>query len=134
MENDEVLGEKVKTGRAKPRTEKQIEAFKKAQAKRDENRAISKIDTKKALEEKVIQKAISIKKSQVRKLQLLDQISDDETPIEEIKRIQRAMTPPPIRQTIQAVQKPQFYFYNKYIRWKAKQKTLWTRKRYMRSY
>jgi len=94
----------------KPRTEKQIEAFKKAQAKRDENRAITKENTKKALEDKVIQKAISIKKTQVRKLQVLDQISDDETPIEEIKKIQRAMTPPPIRQTIQAVQKPQFYF------------------------
>lgn len=121
MENNEVLGEKVKTGRAKPRTEKQIEAFKKAQAKRDENRAITKENTKKALEEKVIQKAISIKKTQVRKLQVLDQISDDETPIEEIKKIQRAMTPPPIRQTIQRDtkvspltpsfnSKPQFYF------------------------
>jgi len=94
----------------KPRSEKQIEAFKKAQAKRDENRAIRKENTKKALEEKVIQKAISIKKSQVRKLQVLDQISDDETPIEEIKKIQRAMTPPPIRQTIQEQKKPQFYF------------------------
>jgi hypothetical protein len=114
MENNEVLGEKVKTGRAKPRTEKQIEAFKKAQAKRDENRAITKENTKKALEEKVIQKAISIKKTQVRKLQVLDQISDDETPIEEIKKIQRAMTPPPQRpiQQIQEpiIKKPQFYF------------------------
>lgn len=125
MEEVEPLGKVKKTGgkeegvTKKPRTEKQIEAFKKAQAKRDENRAISKENTKKALEEKVIQKAISIKKSQVRKLQVLDQISDDETPIEEIKKIQRAMTPPPIRQTIQAVQKPiiqteqkkpQFYF------------------------
>jgi len=43
---------------------------------------------------------------------VLDQISDDETPIEEIKKIQRAMTPPPIRQTIQeqVIKKPQFYF------------------------
>ena len=112
---DLTTNEKILKKVKKPRTEKQIEAFKKAQAKRDENRAITKENTKKALEEKVVQKAISIKKSQVRKLQVLDQISDDETPIEEIKKIQRAMTPPPIRQTIQAVQKPipskpQFYF------------------------
>jgi hypothetical protein len=130
MEEVETLGkvidlttnEKIlQASKKKPRSEKQIEAFKKAQAKRDENRAITKENTKKALEEKVIQKAISIKKTQVRKLQVLDQISDDETPIEEIKKIQRAMTPPPIRQTIQRDtkvspltpsfnSKPQFYF------------------------
>jgi hypothetical protein len=107
---DLTTNEKILKKEKKPRSEKQIEAFKKAQAKRDENRAITKENTKKALEEKVIQKAISIKKSQVRKLQVLDQISDDETPIEEIKKIQRAMTPPPIRQTIQEQKKPQFYF------------------------
>jgi len=110
---DLTTNEKIlQANKKKPRSEKQIEAFKKAQAKRDENRAITKENTKKALEEKVIQKAISIKKTQVRKLQVLDQISDDETPIEEIKKIQRAMTPPPIRQTIQeqVIKKPQFYF------------------------
>jgi transaldolase len=110
---DLTTNEKIlQASKKKPRSEKQIEAFKKAQAKRDENRAVAKENTKKALEEKVIQKAISIKKTQVRKLQVLDQISDDETPIEEIKKIQRAMTPPPIRQTIQeqVIKKPQFYF------------------------
>lgn len=119
MEDDEVvkdLGEKgiLKTGRAKPRSEKQIEAFKKAQAKRDENRAKQKEDSKKVLEEKILQKAVSIKKKQIKQMKVLDNVSDDDTPIEEIKQIQRAMTPPPQRpiQQIQQpiIRKPQFYF------------------------
>ena len=98
----------------KPRSEKQIEAFKRAQAKRDENRLISKENTKKVLEEKILQKAISIKKKQIKKMKVLDDVSDDETPIEEIKQIQRSMTPPPQR-PIQQIQQPiikkaQFYF------------------------
>jgi len=98
----------------KPRSEKQIESFKKAQAKRDENRNKRKEDGKKEMEEKILKKAISIKKKQIKKAYTIDDISDDETPIEEIKQIQRAMTPPPQR-PIQQIQqpinkKPQFYF------------------------
>ena len=98
----------------KPRSEKQIEAFKKAQAKRDENRAKQKEDSKKVLEEKILQKAVSIKKKQIKQMKVLDNVSDDDTPIEEIKQIQRAMTPPtqrPIQQIQQPInRKPQIYF------------------------
>lgn len=98
----------------KPRSEKQIEAFKKAQAKRDENRVKQKEETKKVLEEKILQKAVSIKKKQIKKMKVLEDVSDDDTPMEEIKQIQRAMTPPPQRpiQQIQQpiIKKPQFYF------------------------
>jgi len=98
----------------KPRSEKQIQAFKKAQAKRDENRAKQKEDSKKVLEEKILQKAVSIKKKQIKQMRVLDNVSDDDTPIEEIKQIQRSMTPPPLRpiQQIQTpiVKKSQFYF------------------------
>jgi hypothetical protein len=98
----------------KPRSEKQIEAFKKASAIRDANRAKRKEETKKVIEEKVLQKAVSIKKRQIKKMQVLDEISDDETPMEEIRQIQRAITPPPVR-PIQQIQqpinkKPQFIF------------------------
>jgi hypothetical protein len=41
---------------------------------------------KKKLEEKIIKKAISIKKRQIKKERVLDNIEDDETPIEEIKK------------------------------------------------
>jgi hypothetical protein len=94
----------------KPRTEKQIEAFKKASAIRDANRNKRKEDGKKEMEEKILKKAISIKKKQIKKAYTIDDISDDETPIEQI----RAMTPPPQRpiQQIQQpiIKKPQFYF------------------------
>lgn len=41
---------------------------------------------KKQLEEKVVKKAISIKKRQIKKERILDDIEDDETPIEHIKK------------------------------------------------
>ena len=97
--------EKVK----KPRTEKQIEAFKKAQENRAKNILLKKEVGKKEFEEKILQKAISIKKKQINKqydLTVLDQISDDETPLEEIKQKHRAVTPPPVRPLSQVIQTP----------------------------
>ena len=41
---------------------------------------------KKQLEEKVVKKALSIKKRQIKKERILDDIEDDETPIEQIKK------------------------------------------------
>ena len=40
---------------------------------------------KKAIEQKIVKKALSIKKKEIKKLEILDEISDDETPIEKIK-------------------------------------------------
>ena len=97
--------EKVK----KARTEKQIEAFKKAQENRAKNILLKKEQGKKALEEKILQKALSIKKKQINKqydLAVLDQISDDETPIEEIKQKHRDITPPPVRPLPPTIQTP----------------------------
>ena len=84
----------------RPRTEKQIEAFKKAQENRAKNILLKKEQGKKAL---------SIKKKQINKqydLAVLDQISDDETPIEEIKQKHRAVTPPPVRPLPPTIQTP----------------------------
>ena len=55
-------------------------AEKKAQREADE------AERKRQLEEKVVSKAISIKKKQLKQEIALDEISDDETPIEEIKQ------------------------------------------------
>ena len=76
----------------KPRTQKQIDAFKacleikrkKAMERkeiRDENAVVKKVE----LEEKIVKKAVSIKKKQLKQQIALDAISDDETPIEELK-------------------------------------------------
>jgi hypothetical protein len=75
-------------------TAKQLEALKKGQQKRDENRVKNKTEKekreaeeKRILEEKLVKKAIALKKKQIKKQALLDEISDDETPIEKIKQI-----------------------------------------------
>ena len=80
-----------------PRTPAQIAAFKKVQAKRDENRVQRLVEKKlkekadqEELEAKLVKKAVSIKKKQLKKQAVLDEISDDDTPIETIRAAQRA--------------------------------------------
>lgn len=76
----------------KPRTQKQIDAFKacleikrkKAMERkgiRDEDAVVKKVE----LEEKIVKKAVSIKKKQLKQQIALDAISDDDTPIEDLK-------------------------------------------------
>ena len=76
------------------RSPKQIETFNRALeirkqkiAERKENKEKERAEAKAALEEKIVKKAVSIKKKQIKKQAVLDDISDDETPIEEIKEI-----------------------------------------------
>lgn len=75
-----------------PRTDKQMEAFAKVQEIRQVNRdgrakerEIQEEEFKKDNEAKIIKKAISIKKKQIKKQIILDEISDDDEPIEMIK-------------------------------------------------
>jgi hypothetical protein len=89
LEQEESIEIKVK----KPRSEKQINAFKEVQAIRDKNRKEraeerekQKDLIKKEIETKVLKKAISIKKKQIKQELLLDEISDDDEPIEIIKK------------------------------------------------
>jgi phage/plasmid primase-like uncharacterized protein len=76
------------------RSEKQIEAFNKVceiralkrlerKAKREEEEALRN----KEIENKIVLKALSIKKRQIKENILLDKIKDDETPINEIKNL-----------------------------------------------
>lgn len=114
----------------KPRSEKQIEQFKKAceireqkrqerKSKKEEDKEQQKImlkqkedeikeRIKKEMEEKIVKKAISIKKKQIKKEVVLDEISDDDTPIEQIKkmRINKKECPPPKIE----IPKPKYYF------------------------
>jgi len=78
----------------KPRTEKQILAFQKARETARVNAENRKIvaemrakEEQERLEKKIVQKAISIKKKEIKKQAALDNISDDDTPIAEIKKI-----------------------------------------------
>lgn len=100
----EVLPEQVKTetitapkkrqGNTKPRTEKQMEAFQRAIMVREENRKAREEERKrieeeqkKILHEKMVKKAISLKKKEIKKQAILDEISDDDTPIEKVKKV-----------------------------------------------
>ncbi len=110
----------------KPRTEKQIEAFKKVREKKMENTKLrekekEKIaqEERKALEAKIVQKALSIKKKQIKKQAVLEDISDDDTPIEVIKEIKNRVKPqgqtptPPRHRTVEGViggVKPKYNF------------------------
>jgi hypothetical protein len=74
---------------------------------------------KKELEEKILSKAISIKKKQLKK-SVLDEISDDDTPMEEIKAIVKTKKskpipnpkppPAPVQPMIQIPLKPKYVF------------------------
>lgn len=90
----------------KPRTQKQIDAFNKCieirgqrrgerKEIRDENAEVKKVE----LEEKIVKKAVSIKKKQLKKQMALDDISDDDTPMEQLKVKKRVIirepSPPP---------------------------------------
>ena len=89
--------------RPKQRSEKQLEQLRLAREKSLRNKEIkrkqkeeeelalkkeleAKIEAeKKAIENKIVKKALSIKKKEIKKQEILDEISDDETPIEKIK-------------------------------------------------
>lgn len=59
---------------------------------------------KKGLEEKIIKKAVSIKKKEIKRQAALDDISDDDTPMEKIKQIATKQNHPP------APQQPKYIF------------------------
>ena len=62
---------------------------------------------KEDLEDKIVKKAISIKKKQIKKEAILDEISDDETPIQKIKEIAKKRNHPAPQQV---ETKPQYIF------------------------
>ena len=77
----------------KPRSVKQIEAFKQILILRDEKRKtrsddkkIKELEEKQILEAKIIKKAITLKKKQIKKQIALDEISDDDEDIEILKQ------------------------------------------------
>jgi hypothetical protein len=94
VDEDVDKGESVEAVKVKkPRTPKQLEAFERAKAIRDANAKKRKEDAemraeqeRKIIEEKLVKKAIALKKKQIKKQAILDSISDDDTPLEVIKK------------------------------------------------
>ena len=89
---DAVINENVKPKRE--RSEKQKETTKKMIEKRNANILVAKekkaqedMIRKKEIEEKIVKKAVAIKKREIKQKAILEEISDDDTPIEEIKKI-----------------------------------------------
>ena len=100
---DEKIELDIPKKRPRQRTEKQLEQLRIAREKslankelrrkqkEEEEQALKKEleikiqAEKKALEQKIVKKALSIKKKEIKKQEILDEISDDETPIEKIK-------------------------------------------------
>jgi len=110
--NDESIDEPELMRQKKPRTQKQIEAFKIVCEKRNQKRNERKIEREEEeqekLERKIVSKAISIKKKQIKKQAVLDEISDDDTPIEKIKKISQQL--PKKSEQIRINQTPSYYF------------------------
>lgn len=110
--------EKVK----KPRTQKQIDAFEKVRALRDAKRGERKeIKVKEAevrtkvVEEKIVKKALAIKKKQILRDAELDAISeDDDIPVEVVKKImtkyKRKPPAPPSAPKVQSYAPPVLTF------------------------
>ena len=101
----------------KPRSVKQIEAFKQILILRDEKRKtraddkkIKELEEKQILEAKIIKKAITLKKKQIKKQIALDEISDDDEDIEILKqKIAKSNLKKVMKTTIEPViEKPRY--------------------------
>ena len=84
----------------KPRTEAQEQAFETCLKRRAECVAKRKADAerlaefdRKALEEKVVKKAVAIKKKAIKKMEVLDDISSEEEVVKPVKPPVRAIKP-----------------------------------------
>lgn len=95
VEKVEVVEKAESVARAKkPRTAAQLAVFERAREtakinaeKRKAERDAKADEERKAVEEKLVKKAISVKKKQIKQQAILDEISDDETDLVEIEKI-----------------------------------------------
>jgi len=93
-EDDEDDEPQTITRAKKPRTEAQMKAFEKAKEKarinaeaRKAEREAKAQEERKEIEEKLVKKAIALKKKQIKQQAILDNIEDDDTPLPEIDKI-----------------------------------------------
>lgn len=94
-----------RTERQKAATQKMKEALALKTQQKREQKAIEDEAHRKALEEKIVKKAISIKKKQIKEQLALDEISDDDTAIDELLPPRRKT--PVIRKMVAPTPTPQ---------------------------
>lgn len=112
----------------KPRTEKQLESDKRLRElllqKHKENRTISetkKVKQKeylngeqermqKELDDKLVKKAIAIKKRMIMKQALLDEIPEEDTPIEKVKAVEKKIIQKEVEKKASEPEKPKWSF------------------------
>ena len=74
---------------------KERQAKKRLEADAIEDEIQSRLNEyKTSLEQKIVKKAISIKKKDIKKQAILEEVSDDDTPIQKIKEIASKIKPP----------------------------------------
>ena len=106
----------------KPRTEAQMRAFEKAKEtarlnaeKRKAEREMKAEEERKIIEEKLVKKAIAVKKKQIKQQAVLDEISDDDTPIEAIEKIVKKLPAKEKREAVvlpaEKKEPPKYIFY-----------------------
>lgn len=100
QESEAVIKKKrIQTEAQKLNTLKMRDKLMEAQQRKKQEKTELKAIEQEQLNEKIIKKAISIKKKQIKKEKVLDEVSDDDTPMEEIvKNIKpkiKQMTLPP---------------------------------------
>lgn len=96
----------------KPRTPAQMDAFNKAKEKarinaeeRKKQREIEESKRKADEEALIVKKAIAIKKKEIKRKAVLEQVSDDETPLEQIKQVSKTISKP-----VESTPKPKTIF------------------------
>ena len=105
IEEEETIEAPKKVKQAvKPRTEKQIESLSKGRLKmaqnQEEKRKIKEQENiihKQELEKKLIEKAIKVKKKQLKKIEIFDDLSDEDTTPQVIQKPKLKVPPSAIR-------------------------------------
>lgn len=85
------------------------------QRRLDEEKQRVELLSKELFEAKIVKKAVSVKKKQIKRDAVLDEISDDETPIDQVKQLQKQKQakrpqPQPQPQPTNAPTRPKFIF------------------------
>lgn len=106
--------EKVTAKPKRQQTEKQKEVFEKARLARLANIELKKqqkeqeqLEAKKKKEELIVKKAVAIKKKEIKQRAILEEISDEDTPVEKIRTIAKKI--------IEPVREPTFYEKYKFV-------------------
>jgi len=99
-ETESVSDDEVQAKPKRERTEKQKLAFEKAQQtrllraeERRKQREQQEAEAKKELEAKLIQKAIAVKKKHIKRAKVIEELSDDDTPIQKPRQAPRKAEP-----------------------------------------